>query len=329
MNPRTTPVGTENGSRADDDPQTPLHVLLVTQFPAQYIEDTIVPKLRDIGILVSRVVGLNYAGEVRADAALFMFQLSGHGRCDGIRARCKAAGIPFVLLERQSSNWPYALRKAGLKFSGVPVPSPLPVAPKPEPPARSPETLPDVEPEPEAPAGPATFGEALRIAREADGQAQHDVAAAVGVSQKTISMAETNQPMQEHTYAALVQLYPALSAAPRPVFGRQMRPRAAVPLPVTTITPVEVLPPKATNGHKVTPPPLAGLLRAARAMGITGRLTVEVDDAESVVRIGEETWRGETPDAAVEVAKNALQARLAEAMRRMEEARVMLSGGAP
>ncbi len=335
MTPRTTPVGADNGSRADGDPQTPLHVLLATQFPPSYIEDTIVPKLRDLGILVARVVPVDYAGAFPAavGAVLFMFQMTSHSAQDNLKARCKVAGVPFVLLERQSANWRYALTKAGLRFSGAPVPSPLPVAVAPAPPARSPETLPDVAPPSEEAPVPAvaTFGEALRLAREADGQPQEAVAFTVGVSQKTISMAENNQPMQQHTYDALVQLYPALASAPLPVFGRQMKPRANghAALPVTTIAPVELpVPPVATNGHKVTPPPLAGLLRAARAIGITGKLTVEVDDAESIVRVGAEVWRGDTADAAVANAKAALQTRLAEAMQRMEEARAMLAGGA-
>lgn len=294
----------------------PLRVLLVSKFPTSYIEGTIAPKLRDIGIHVTRTVPVDYEGQLRdVDAVLFMFQMTSHVDHDNFKARCKAEQLPFVLLERQSANWPVALRKAGLKFSGTPIYSaPLIVA--------NGKSLvpPPCEVKPPAPIASRPFTEGLRAERAKAGVTLRWIAATMGVSAGLVDTWSAGQRVSPEHYEALCGLFPALETYRKPEFTTRAYRRRAVP--VVAVTPVELpLPVKATNGHKVTPPPLAGLLRAARALGIEGKLTVEVDDGASVVRVGAQAWHGTSPDAAVEEARASLDKRLAEAMRKMEEQR--------
>jgi hypothetical protein len=83
------------------------------------------------------------------------------------------------------------------------------------------------------------------------------------------------------------------------------------------VPPVLALPVKA-NGHSHHRPPLEALLRAARAVGIVGDITVTVNEHGTTVRVGEEVFSGAFDDA-VERARAVLVERLREQARLANE----------
>lgn len=308
-------------------------VFLAAKFPRQFLEETVIPNLNALGITVDKIVPVDFKGDLRTDAVLFMFQYCSHVTHDQFKARCKAAGVKFVLLDRHAAGWRHSLTKAGMRLPDYVVAAkPLPVAEVPaKPPVVAEEPM-EAEPVSETiyRAAHATFGEALKAARVAAGHSQADVGAVCEVDQATVSQWEQRgRATQPEHYAALLQLFPALATAPKPPFatrawGRVKKPAVSlVPALPAPMAPVAVLKPVGRVA-----PPLSGLLRAARALGISGKLTVTVDDAESQVCVGAELWTGTSPDAAVETARAALDERLGVAMRRMEEARASLAGAA-
>ena len=387
-------------------------VMLATSFRAEQIQDKFVPSLAAIGVEVARVVPVTFSGKIAdVDAVLFMFQFCAHSEYDAFKARAKAAGVKFILLEQQAANWVHVLRKGGLNVSGVPLPVQLPKAP----PMRTPPVEFTAEPEPPVIITPEpeslTFGAALRRERESAGLTQYDVAARAHLSQSMVCRWEVDKrPVPADAHAALVKLFPALAKAPmpeiatsryravpddepdpRPMFHVGLRheieasgnsrrlvaetigvssalvdqwavghrvaadhyeallllfpalkdcakpdfttrnrsrgntPQASPAMPAPVEAPVPAMSPP-TECAKPRPAPLAGLLRAARALGMTGKVSLEIDDVETVVVVGAERWQGATPDDAVEVARQSLDGRLGDLLRRVEEARAMLGG---
>lgn len=308
-------------------------ILLATKFPEQFIRDTIVPGLRAIGVEVTRIVDVAFEGQIRdVDAVAFMFQMCSHVAHDNFKARAKAAGVPFLLLTRQSVEWPRAFKMAGIDLPMRPInPTPLPTAETPKkngvivangaplipPPAKAPETT--VEP------SPVTFGEALRAYRKRERVNQSVVAGLCGVDQSTISGWEGGAVVPEAQYRKLCELSPDIAAAIPPSFtARPGRPRSEPRPVVVPLKPVEK-----ANGHDHRPRPLEGLRRAARALGMKGAITITLDDGASEVRVGEESWgSGPDADAAVETARKALAERLADLIRMATEARAELGGAA-
>lgn len=352
-------------------------VLLAAGFPSDYIQDTIVPNLAALGIEVVRVVPVDYKGEIRdVTAVLFMFQYTSHVNHDKFKGRTKAAGVKFILLERQSSGWPRAFKQAKLDYPGYPInPAPLPVAPvPPKPPAvivgnGQPLIPPPAkeETEPEEPASgereataKTPFHVMLREEREAAGDTQTTLAGVCNASKAMPGHWEAGKPIAPDCVEKLLTLYPRLAtAAPRLVARAVARPslkgQATVHVGGVSVTtypqrpdvevqdtckaptpPVAVLVPPATSKPRLAP--LEGLLRAARALGITGKVVVEVDDAGTRVLVGQDEWTGNYDDA-VETARAALESRLDDAEReadrqheerkaRLAAARVLLQGAA-
>lgn len=323
-------------------------VLLVADFPSDYIRDTIAPSLTQIGIEVTRVVPTDYKGQFGDVAAvLFMFQMTSHSRHDAMKERAKKAGVRFILLERQSSGWVRAFQVAGLDFPGYPIkPAPLPVAPPSKPPALivangAPLIPPPSRPrqeahevdEPEEPqsgerettAAGLTFGQALVAARRAGQHSQRDVAAVCDTDQGIVSRWEHDLPIQPAHYAKVLELFPSLSAGPAPRLAKNPGPGKPRTVPIPTAPPAPtppvavLVPPMA---HAARPLPLDGLRRAARALGITGPIAVIVDDGESKVTAGQFTWPGAGPDEAVESARADLDKRLKEKRAKMEAERI-------
>ena len=212
----------------------PTRVLLAAGFPPDYINDTIVPNLTSLGIEVVKVVPVDYKGEIPDVAAvLFMFQYTSHVNHDKFKGRAKAAGVKFILLERQSSGWPRAFKIANLDFPGYPIkPAPLPVAPPSKPPALivangAPLIPPPAHPKQEAhetvddaPEPPALpFGDALEVERKALKLSQAAVGDLVGVSQSAVASWEAGGAVPEPCYLALVDSFPKLVSAQRPAWA--------------------------------------------------------------------------------------------------------------
>ena len=209
-------------------------VLLVADFPSDYIRDTIAPSLTQIGVEVTRVVPTDYKGQFGDVAAvLFMFQMTSHSRHDAMKDRAKKAGVRFILLERQSSGWVRAFQVAGLDFPGYPIkPAPLPVAPPSKPPSLivangAPLIPPPIHPKQEAhetvddaPEPPALpFGDALEVERKALKLSQAAVGDLVGVSQSAVASWEAGGSVPEPCYLALVDSFPNLANAQRPAWA--------------------------------------------------------------------------------------------------------------
>lgn len=311
----------------------PTRVLLAAGFPPDYIQDTIVPSLVALGIEVTKVVPVDYKGEIRhVDAVLFMFQYTSLAAHDKFKERTKALGIKFILLERQSSGWSRAFRLAGLRFPGHPAqPAPMPIATVPPkapllfvgdgkpliPPLAHPkQEVHEAEPE----SGPREvalpFGKALAAERKALGLSQGETGALAGASQSAVSHWECGGAVPAPCYAALVDNFPNLAKAQKPTMATRFnRLGATGSAPSEPVTPpaVEVRPATPVEPPKPTTPrplPLDGLRRAARALGITGPISVIVDDGASKVTAGESTWHGAGPDEAVETARAALDGML-------------------
>ena len=142
---------------------------------------------------------------------------------------------------------------------------------------------------------------------------------------------ETYAALRRQCEIAKVKFTVAFAAAPR---GRWVSAnRAAMTSRVTTtpLAPVPVPPvlalPVKTNGHSHHRPPLEALLRAARAVGITGDVTVTVTEQGTTVHVGAEVFSGAFDDA-VEKARGVLVERLREQQRRAGELLAELAGAA-
>lgn len=330
-----------------------LPVILATKFPADFVGDTIVPGLRDLGIHVERVVSTRFEGAITADV-LFMLEYCGHDDQSQLKARTKAAGFRFVLLSRKRADWAGDFRKVGYHVPGHPVnPTPLPVAETPKKPAGIivANGAPLLPPPPMVPVEALPFGKELRDELKRQGITQKDFAALVGVSAPTVVFWIAGKPAQPDHYAKILDLLPALKDKAKPPLplrdhatGRTKAPVAlpsvtspqpvAVALPEPLVAPAPVAPPQAPVAvfsprvASAARPPLAGLLRAARALGIKGPVTVVADDPETVVTVGGEPWKHTDADVAVEAARKALVARLADVIRCAQEATAELEGAA-
>jgi transcriptional regulator with XRE-family HTH domain len=311
------------------DPALP-RILLATQFPEQFIRDTIIPGLRAIGADVTRLVGTNFDGPIdrdRYDAVAFMFQMCSHQHYDAFKARAKTAGVPFVLVSRKSVEWVTSFRMAGVKLPAVrsgsttPLPRPAPIVSEPPPPPRPVY---------------ASFGAALRAERSAEEVTQSFIADLCGVSSALVGAWEADrQAIALDCYEKLTELFPSLADAPAPEIARKaghrgpLTPRREDPqpmplkLPVAPPTFVTVAKP---NGHPIASPWVA-LLQAARALGVAGEASMSFTERAAEVKIGAETWTGDTPEEACQAARAALDGRLSALVARLTEARQLLALG--
>lgn len=280
----------------------PTRVLLAAGFPPDYINDTIVPNLTSLGIEVVKVVPVDYKGEIPDVAAvLFMFQYTSHVNHDKFKGRAKAAGVKFILLERQSSGWPRAFKIANLDFPGYPIkPAPLPVAPPSKPPALivangAPLIPPPAHPKQEAheteaeePAsgereiatGKAPFHVMLREERNAARLSQAAVGELCSASTPLVGQWERGNPIAADCVPKLLSLFPRLATATPPTVARpkdraglQVAPTVAAGGVTVTTFPqrpdVEV-----RDARKVPTPPVAVLVppvaHAARPLPLDG-----------------------------------------------------------
>lgn len=246
------------------------------------------------------------------------------------RKRAHQASVPLVTLPPEQSRWPALVAQLNLP----------PIAVAPPPPAKAAPPLPvgpvavDV-PVPTAPSpAPITFGEWLREKRDELKATQTEAGRLFGVSGALYGdwEAEEGAVARDHL-AAILDLYgtpPAHVGPPkapqrewrhgRPAYvgrstaGARAPAAQPVPAPAAIVAPAPV-------GSKA--PPMAGLRRAARALGYTGSLsiTVEIEDGSAVVCVGDERWPGPSPDDAVDTARKALGAKLAELVQRAQEAK--------
>lgn len=293
-------------------------LMLATKFPEQYIRDTIEPNLRAIGATVSRVVSVDFDGQIRdIDAIAFMFQMCSHTAYDNFKQRAKTAGVPFVLLSRKSAEWLTAFRMAGIRLPVARAEKPsLPVPPPPVAPVPAAE-------EPTPP--PPTFGAALRLARVSEEVTQAFIAELCGTDQTMVSGWERGRhPISLECYEKLTELFPTLAVAPAPEITRRQLARRIVDPPRSEPKPIEQPASAKVNGHPGGSS-LIGLLRAARALGIQGDVSVCFDEAAATVKIGLDKWQGATPDDAIAAARTSLGERLNDLLRRVTEARNLLA----
>ena len=188
--------------------------------------------------------------------------------------------------ERQSSGWPRAFKIAGLDFPGYPI-KPAPM-PSAEVPAKAPLILVDTE---EAPAPPHPKQEVHETHESDPESGPREVALPFG---EALAAERKAQKLSQEAVGTLV--------------GTSQ----------TAVSSWEAGKPRAL--------PLDGLRRAARALGITGPISVVVDDAASEVIAGASTWRGVSPDEAVETARAELDRRLREKRDEMIAALNALGG---
>lgn len=335
-------------------------VLLATKFPPKYIEDTIVPGLHEIGVDVARVVDTSFDGKIPdVDAVLFMFQYCGHDEYKVFKSRTKAAGVRFITLTRQSSEWVAALRLAGVKLPYVRT-ADVPAAPPPT-------STPVVAPSPPPPRF-RTFGAALRSVMSAE-----DVAPTVLADICEVSVSDVEEwcadraAIDVDAYDKLTELFVSLMDAPSPEIARRSLPRpppppspTPMPAPPSVRAPAHVIaapapemvintapvvrtpdappappvvvafspsPPPAPKTERAAPAvasPLVGLLRAARALGIKDDVHACASDVGVEVKLGAETWSGATDAEAIGLARRSLDERLAALLRQVTEARQML-----
>lgn len=300
-----------------------VRVILATKFPAQYIRDTIEPGLRALGVDVLSTVETSWKGTIRdVDAIAFMFQMCSHADYDAFKQRAKVASVPFVLLSRRMPEWRSAFQLAGVRLPrGLEQSAPPSVLSRAE--------LPQPRP---ARALPRTFGAALRAARNEEDVTQDFIADLCGVSASLVGAWEADkQPLAPDCYDKLTEIFPELETAPAPEMTRRRSHRgpmvAADPEPrsppVAPAVPI-LAPSKPINGHAVVSP-LVGLLRAARALGITGDVVVVVTDDGVRVQVGSETWTGASDADAIAQARAALNDRLTAQLARLNEARALLA----
>ena len=308
-------------------------VMLATKFPDQYVRETIVPGLADIGVHVARVVSTDFNGDIRGDAVLFMHQYCSHADFTEFKRRADLTGVLFLLLPRQRADWVTEFKKKGFHVPGHPVAA----AELPKPPALIvgngkpllPPVIvapPPVEPTPEP--APRPFRDGLRAEVKRSGTTHRTLADTIGVSPGLVDLWTCGGRVAPDHYEALLVLFPELARCGKPEFTlRKMRrdvvpPAQPAPIAAPAVAPVA---PPPTEPVKPRPASLADLRRAALALGVTGRIALEVDES-STVMIGAEKWHGATPEDAMEDARRALDGRLGDLLRRVEEARAMLGG---
>lgn len=92
-------------------------------------------------------------------------------------------------------------------------------------PAEQPAEALAVAPPKAQPAGPATFGEALRLERKGDGLSAEDLGALLDVSASSVTHWEADDfaPIQEHL-VKLTELFPRLAQAPKPASREMSKP---------------------------------------------------------------------------------------------------------
>ena len=121
--------------------------LLVTSFPAAFVESKLVPGLAAHGWTVVRVETPRFNGPIEGVHALFMIeQMTSEGERRDFRARCHKALVSFVVLPSERSRWPSLIPE--------PVPEPEPAAPPAPPPPRPPAAVPAAAPAPPPPPSP-------------------------------------------------------------------------------------------------------------------------------------------------------------------------------
>lgn len=306
--------------------------LLVTSLPER-ICDAMAEKLRPCGLHVVRRVFPRFDGPLDDYRAVVM-PATGTSEMERTawRKRAHQAGVPLVTLPPEQSRWPALVAQLNLPPL-PPVAPPVKLVPPVAPPALHGEPVAAPSPVPDPPPAPITFGEWLRKKRDELKATQTEAGRLFGVSGALYGdwEAEEGAVARDHL-AAILDLYgtpPAHVGQPkapqrewrhgRPAYvGRstaavQTPAARPVPAPAAIVAPAPV-------GPKA--PPMAGLRRAARALGYTGSLsiTVAIDDGASVVCVGDERWPGPTPDDAVDTARKALGAKLAELLQRAQEA---------
>lgn len=305
--------------------------LLVTSLPER-ICATIAEKLRPCGLHVVRWVSPRFNGPLDDYRAVVM-PATGTSEMERTawRKRAHQAGVPLVALPPEQSKWLGLVAQLNLP----PLPPVTPPVKAPPPEASPPPPVEPVAASPPAlapPPAPITFGAWLRQKRNEMGSTQAEAGKLFGVSGALYGdwEAEDSAVARDHL-AAILDLYgtpPAHVGQPkapqrewrngRPAYvGRStvtVQAPAAQPVPA----PAAIAAP-APAGPKA---PMAGLRRAARALGYTGSLsiTVEIEDGSAVVCVGAERWPGPTPDDAVDTARKALGAKLAELVQRAQEA---------
>lgn len=327
--------------------------LLVTSLPER-ICDAMAEKLRPCGLHVVRRVSPRFDGPLDDYRAVVM-PATGTSEMERTawRKRAHRASLPLVTLPPEQSKWPALVAQLNLPpLAAVPPPPPVKEAPPmtledhhsravypfaehvetPSPPV-DPVAAPPPSVAPVPSPAPITFGAWLRQKRNDLGATQAEAGKLFGVSGALYGDWEAEDSAVAHDHlAAILDLYGAPPAhvgpprAPRREW-RKGRPsyvgratyvapsRAPLPVVAAVATPA----PPSVAGPKA---PMAGLRRAARALGYTGSLsiTIEIEDGSAVVRVGDEQWPGASPDDAVDNARKALGAKLAELLQRAQEA---------
>jgi hypothetical protein len=338
-------------------------VLVVAASRSKPIDDHVLPALNGLGVTVVDVVKPERKGSLEnIDAVLLMFQFCGRDQYGALRRQCDIAKVKFIILPQQASSWMTLFAENGLRVPGKPVnakPLPKPPAPVVHPKQEAHETEPD---EPASGQRNATYRKPfyimLREERRAAGLTQAAVGELCSASTAAVVAWEAGRPIAADCVKTLLSLFPRLETAAPPVTARP-KGRAGLAstvhvggVSVTTYPqrpdvevqdtrkaptpPVAVLVPPVTSKPRLAP--LEGLLKAARALGITGKVVVEVDDAGTRVLVGQDEWTGNYDDA-VETARAALESRLDDAEReadrqheerkaRLAAARVLLQGAA-
>jgi hypothetical protein len=270
----------------------PPKVLLVATFNGNFVMDTMIPRLRDIGADVVDAVSVKWRGPIsreKCSVVAFAFDYCGHADQDWWKSECKKAGVQFLLISRKSANWPLSFRKMGIKLSGVPVTTPLslpkpqivtpgplpPVTPAPPPPPRfAPIILPKAKPTdaalskppvtapvaaaPEKTASKPKFGKTLRACRVEDRSSVGDLADLLGISEGLVYRIEIDDvPVARDIYQRIVELYPKCGEAEPPPFtkGTARNPRVGTRKPVAEPAAPEPTRPIAAPAAVVAPAP--------------------------------------------------------------------------
>jgi DNA-binding XRE family transcriptional regulator len=320
-------------------------VLLVSEYKQNELDQTILPRLRAFGF-EPRVVDLKHKGPLEGySAVLFMFQQCNHAKHDSFKGRAKLAGIPFVLLTRETVTWPVTLRRVGLKVLDAPMAiEPAPLPPSPLLPEAIPEAIPVVGAAPEIGVVVASswgvageesvtssvarpFHATLAEERVRAGLTQPALAKRLGVSRLVLANWERRRCMPtRERYGAICALFPGMVEAPPPRY-------ATSPVYGERLAPVMVVPPVARRTAKVTPAPpppksaivpkfpLDAIRKAARALNLTGSLDVKVNLESGTAKVtvsGETPWEGRSATEAVTNCRLALEKRLRERCSKLQ-----------
>ncbi len=89
-----------------------MRVALVTNFPARFVNEKIIPDLQQRGIHIAIVETPTRAaridlGAINIEQVLFMNELTSHGESDALSDRCKDFKIPIRALSRKKASWPW------------------------------------------------------------------------------------------------------------------------------------------------------------------------------------------------------------------------------